>query len=101
MTSHQFLSPCSNKVLLKNKLEIEVLKRNATVYVIIAAFNQIHWLKDAKVQRFVNSLVFYTSKFLQSAAFYLIFDRNRDYKIKGQTRLKQLRQYLCSHTLTL
>ena len=90
-----------NKVLLKCKLKVKVSKRNAIFYVIIVAFNHIHLLKDAKVRGFVDSFVLYTSKLLQSAEFYLIFDRNRDYNIKGQTRLKRLRQHLCSHALAL
>ena len=115
VSCHQFLSPClqlqdkedsqKNEAGIKNKLKIEVSKRNSTIDVIIAdrcaALYHIHWPKDEKVQDFVDSFVLYTADLLQSAAVYLIFDRYRDYSIKGQKRLKQLGQHLRSHVLTL
>ena len=38
---------------------------------------------------------------MQVALVYLIFDRYRDYSIKGQTRLETLGQYARVHTLTM
>ena len=93
------------KAALKNKLKIEVSKINFTIDVIIvdgcAALYHIHWPKYAKVGDFVDSFVLYTSELFQYAAVYLIFDRYRDYSIKGNGRLKRLGQHLCSHVLTL
>ena len=52
-----------NKVALKNKLKIEVSKRNSTIDVIIldgcAALYPIHWSKDAKVRDSLDSFVLY------------------------------------------
>ena len=58
----------NNKAVLKNKLKIEVSKRNATIHITVvdgcAALYHIHWQKDAKVQDFVNSFGLCTSKIL-------------------------------------
>ena len=50
-----------NKAALKNKLKIEVSKRNSTIDVIIvdgcAALYHIHWQRLAKMQRFKILLI--------------------------------------------
>ena len=73
---------------MKNKLKIEVSKRNSAVDVIIvdgcAALYHIHRPKDAKVRDFVDSFVLYKPELFHSAAVCLTFDRYRDYSIKDK-----------------
>ena len=117
MSFHQFLGPClqlmeeedSQKIKQRWIINLRLKHRKemlqATVDIIIVdgcpALHHIYWPKDAKVRNFVDWFVLYTSKLLQSTAIYLIFDRYRYYRIKGQTRLKQSGQHLRSHVLTL
>ena len=95
----------SNKSSLKKKLKVEVSKRNIQSDAIVidgcAALYHVHWPKEAKVSDFVDSFVQYISKFLQHSAVFLIFDRYRDFSIKGQTRLKRLGNHLRTHVITL
>ena len=49
----------------------------------------------------VDAFIEYVKKHLQVPSVYLIFDRYRNYSIKGQTRLEKLSLYARTHILTM
>ena len=89
-----------DKLTLKKKLKVEESTRPNDAEVIIldccAVLYHINWPKDAGVKYFVDAFMEYVKKHSQVASVYLIFDRYRDYNIKGQTRLERLGQ--CART---
>ena len=93
------------KSTLKKKLKVEVSTRTHDADVIIldgcAVLYHIHWPKNACVKDLVDPFIEYVKKHLQVASVYLIFDRCRDYSIKGHTRLERLGQYARTDTLTM
>lgn len=78
----------------KSKVEVSIRKDNTDALILDDCFvlYHIHWLTDAKVG-YVILLIQYTQNYLPITSVYLIFDRYRNYSIKGQTRLERLGRY--------
>ena len=99
------MQPSRNKAVLKNSLQVEVSNRHLECGAAIIDGNAIlwasHWPSKGTVENLAEVFYQYVKKLLCFQDIYLIFDRYRDFSIKGVTRADRARNMAIRHNFTL
>ena len=94
-----------SKVVLKNKLKVEVPVRRVEADAVVVGGGMLHasiyWPKDGSVEDLAKGVELYVSKFLKHSDVYLIFDRYFEKSIKSDTRLGRIGSFIRSHQLSI
>ena len=95
-----------SKVVLKNKLKVEVSTRGVEVGAVVVdgggmLHSLIHWPKDGSVEDLAKGVELYVSKFVKHSDVYLIFDRYFEKSIKSDTRMERIGTFKRSHQLSI